>query len=180
MVGNLISDSVKGKDWQSYPKRIAVGLLLHREIDYFTDTHPIMRKIIVRNRPFAGKYAGPVTDILCDFLLVQLWPKFEEISLDAYILKTYEMLTDQMHLLPKPWPKRLEVLITQDWLNEYRTKAGMAIIFSEFTKRLRRPVDVEGLFQSFFEDDFEENITDFEVFYLELQAFCLDYLNKEE
>lgn len=40
LVGNLISDFVKGKKQYNYPQRIHKGILLHRAIDQFTDEHP--------------------------------------------------------------------------------------------------------------------------------------------
>src|SRR5947207_2830586 len=35
LVGNMIADSVKGKEADNYPDRIRQGILLHREIDSF-------------------------------------------------------------------------------------------------------------------------------------------------
>ena len=36
-VGNFIADHVKGKRYLSYPEDIQTGILLHRQIDSFTD-----------------------------------------------------------------------------------------------------------------------------------------------
>ena len=43
-VGNLISDFVKGKQKFTYPAAIQQGIVLHRAIDTFTDTHAVTRK----------------------------------------------------------------------------------------------------------------------------------------
>ena len=44
MIGNFIADHVKGNDYKKYSNEIQKGILLHREIDTYTDTHPIVRK----------------------------------------------------------------------------------------------------------------------------------------
>ena len=38
-VGNFIADGIKGKSYKKYPKEIQTGVLLHRNIDTFTDAH---------------------------------------------------------------------------------------------------------------------------------------------
>ena len=38
-MGNMISDFVKGKKKFDYPPGIQKGIMLHRAIDTFTDTH---------------------------------------------------------------------------------------------------------------------------------------------
>ena len=40
LFGNFIGDYVKGRTWQDYPEGVQRGILLHRAIDVFTDTHP--------------------------------------------------------------------------------------------------------------------------------------------
>ena len=44
LVGNMISDFVKGKKKFDYPLRIQAGIMLHRIIDEFTDGHPATRE----------------------------------------------------------------------------------------------------------------------------------------
>ena len=44
MVGNMISDFVKGKKKFEYSLQVQHGIALHRAIDEFTDTHPETKK----------------------------------------------------------------------------------------------------------------------------------------
>ena len=44
LVGNMISDFVKGKKKFTYPSDIQNGIVLHRAIDEFTDAHPATKK----------------------------------------------------------------------------------------------------------------------------------------
>ena len=75
-IGNFIGDYVKGHEFEKYPTGIRNGILLHRKIDYFTDTHAIVKE---DKKLFVGryhKYAGIITDILYDHYLALGWSNF--------------------------------------------------------------------------------------------------------
>ena len=40
LVGSLLGDFVKGDDHADYPPEIQRAILIHRQIDSFTDAHP--------------------------------------------------------------------------------------------------------------------------------------------
>ena len=44
LVGNFIADYVKGKRYLDYPPKISEGIMMHRQIDHFTDTHEMVKK----------------------------------------------------------------------------------------------------------------------------------------
>ena len=44
LIGNFIADAVKGKKYKDYSKEIQTGILLHREIDNFTDNHTVVKQ----------------------------------------------------------------------------------------------------------------------------------------
>ena len=44
VVGNMISDFVKGKKKFDYSEGIQKGITFHRAIDEFTDSHPTTKK----------------------------------------------------------------------------------------------------------------------------------------
>ena len=63
MIGNFIADSVKGKSHQNFPKRIADGILMHRFIDDFTDTHPVVKGCTALLRSDLKKFAPVALDV---------------------------------------------------------------------------------------------------------------------
>ncbi|HVZ26147.1 MAG TPA: hypothetical protein VG842_08840, partial [Sediminibacterium sp.] len=69
LVGNMISDFVKGKKQFMYPANIQKGIRLHRAIDAFTDTHPATREAKKILEPAAGRYAAAFMDIVYDHFL---------------------------------------------------------------------------------------------------------------
>ena len=46
-IGNFVGDAVKGKAYNSYPDFFRKGILLHRLIDSFADTHPAVKEAAV-------------------------------------------------------------------------------------------------------------------------------------
>ena len=42
-LGNFMGDTVRGKQYLDYPEEVQRGILLHRQIDTFTDAHPLFR-----------------------------------------------------------------------------------------------------------------------------------------
>ena len=71
LVGNMISDYVKGKKKFDYPLAIQKGIMLHRTIDTFTDTHPATKAAIVFFKPVVGTYAGAFVDVVYDHFLAK-------------------------------------------------------------------------------------------------------------
>src|SRR5678816_1567442 len=69
LVGNMISDFVKGKEQFVFSGKVQQGILLHRQIDQFTDTHPAIRKAMEIFRPYYRLYSAPIMDILLDHFL---------------------------------------------------------------------------------------------------------------
>ncbi|HCT94182.1 MAG: hypothetical protein A2X19_09000 [Bacteroidetes bacterium GWE2_39_28] len=57
-VGNFIGDFVKGKSHENYPPEIQQGILLHREIDRFTDSRPSFLETVEMLRPVFNRYSG--------------------------------------------------------------------------------------------------------------------------
>ena len=66
LVGNFIADFVKGKQIKDFEEDIISGILLHREIDYFTDSHPLVKAGQSYLRPKFGHYSTVITDIFFD------------------------------------------------------------------------------------------------------------------
>ena len=58
LVGNMISDFIKGKKKFDFPADIQKGIMLHRMIDTYTDTHAATKEAVKIFKPFALNYAS--------------------------------------------------------------------------------------------------------------------------
>jgi acyl carrier protein phosphodiesterase len=170
MLGNIAADVVKGNDWQQYPERIQAGILLHRQIDSFTDSHPTVRAMIAAIRPSAGRYAGPAVDILCDHLLATSWATWHDTPLRKWTQDVYAALTPRLHELPPTQPELLQKLIAHDWLLGYDKRHELEYVMNRFNRRLRVPVDVSALSVMFFEERYAFFQEQFAVFFPEMVA----------
>ena len=66
-IGNFIGDGVKGDGYKQYPRKFQQGILLHREIDAFSDRHPLVREAvgIGRERHLVRLFPGQPVSGLC-------------------------------------------------------------------------------------------------------------------
>lgn len=152
LLGNFIGDYVKGSDWERYPDGVRQGILLHRTIDAFTDGHALVKQCTARIRPFAGKFAGPVMDILFDHLLALQWSRYSHTPLADFCQTTYAQLTERAPEMPPILQERLPRMIAGDFLQGYLHREGLAFVFGKFAKRLPYPVDFDALLAFFYEE----------------------------
>ncbi len=71
ILGNYIGDYVKGRDYLKYPELIRKGIIIHRHIDAFTDSHPVVHRSKIFFTRKYHKYSGVVTDIIYDHYLTR-------------------------------------------------------------------------------------------------------------
>jgi acyl carrier protein phosphodiesterase len=177
MMGNLAADVVKGSVYTQFPERVQDGIRLHRAIDTFTDSHASVRAMMDLVRPAAGRYAGPIVDILCDHLLAHHWKNWCETPIRLWTTDVYQQLSHRLAELPEPLPERIARLIHYDWLMGYDQRHELEFVLSRFNQRLREPVDIAHLSSLFFGENyhlFHNHFSDFfpEIF-VHTQSFAL-------
>ena len=100
MIGNFIADSVKGSAWKNYEEPIAAGILMHRKIDDFTDTHPVFRETVALLRPHFRKFSGVVADIYYDHFLAIDYLSYSPESLIEFTKRVHLLLQSSEHIMP--------------------------------------------------------------------------------
>ena len=68
-IGNFIGDGVKGDGYKQYPRKFQQGILLHREIDAFSDRHPLVREAVGIGRETFGRYSERFQGFIWHFIL---------------------------------------------------------------------------------------------------------------
>jgi len=170
LIGNFIADSVKGKDFSSFPAVIGQGIVIHRKIDTFTDSHPIFKRSLDRIRSVHGKYSGIVIDIFYDHFLAKNWCDYHTVSLTEYAEYVYSLLKENYEILPERIKRLLPYLVSQNWLVGYANFADLELVFHGMDRRTQL---VSGMKNSV--KTLKENYTglekDFTQFYPELQRY---------
>lgn len=137
LVGNMISDFVKGKQKDEYPAGIYKGIMLHRAIDSFTDAHPATAEAKEFFRPLYRLYAGAFVDIVYDHFLAIDSSIFPEKELAVFSKNTYATLEKYYHLLPSKFQVMLPYMKKQDWLFNYRYLWGIENSFAGLVRRAK-------------------------------------------
>ena len=100
MVGNFIADMVKGNSLLGYPSTIGKGIRIHRNIDKFTDSHPIVQLSAKALTPELSEIRGVIVDMFYDHLLAVDWHTYSPIPLASFAEKAYKTLDSYQSLMP--------------------------------------------------------------------------------
>ena len=126
IIGNMISDFVKGKKQYDYPPHIYTGIKLHRAIDEFTDAHSAVREAKEFFRPAYRLYSGAFVDVVFDYFLATdatIFPT--ELNLQKLAANTYLILQQNVDVLPFRFQQMLPYMQQQNWLYNYRFYEGI-------------------------------------------------------
>ncbi len=139
-IGNFIGDAVKGSQYINYPEDIKTGILLHRTIDSFTDTHEIPR--ISRNRlnNVYCHYKGVLVDIYYDHFLAKNWSDYSDIDYKLYVSTFYQNLQNTLPDLPDRIQLMAPLLIKYDWFEKYQSLEGIERVLQGMEKRINQVV----------------------------------------
>jgi acyl carrier protein phosphodiesterase len=137
-IGNFMADGIHGKHFDHFPKEIQKGIILHREIDTFTDAHPIFRQSTKRLHPNYHHYSGIIVDIFYDHFLAKNWSSYSAESLEQYTERFYQSLRDNYEFLNEKTQKMLPYLIQQNWLMSYQTIDGIENVLVKMDNRMKR------------------------------------------
>lgn len=166
MVGNFIGDHVKGSDWNKYPGNIRKGILMHRQIDTFTDAHPKFREAKSLFRDKFGLYSGIVIDFLYDHYLAKNWNNYSDLTLRTFAKRSHAVLLQNFKHLPVRVQGFLPFLIQNRRLESYASVDGIIQalkIMSNYTSLPAKSDFVKYTIQTnndFFDDNFKEFMTD--------------------
>ena len=135
LVGNMISDFVKGRKRFDYSEEIQQGINLHRQIDAFTDVHAATKEARAFLKPAVGLYSGAFVDVVYDHFLANDSAEFTDLSLQEKAKDTYRVLHDFKEQLPPNFQRMLPFMQSQNWLYNYRSIAGTESSFGGLVRR---------------------------------------------
>ncbi|MBS1496223.1 MAG: DUF479 domain-containing protein [Bacteroidetes bacterium] len=176
LLGNMISDFVKGKKQFDYPKQIQVGIQLHRAIDSFTDTHVATKNIKIKFKPAYGLYAGAFTDVVYDYFLANDKSIFaDDTALKQFTQHTYAQLLYNEQWFGEKFGKMYPFMKSHDWLYHYRMEEGIQKAFEGVRRRANYIRETENAYSIFIshKQDMQQW---YEIFFPEVKKFAADTL----
>lgn len=172
-IGNFIADSIKGKQYIKYPKKIQKGIILHRAIDTFTDSHPVVKKSTHRLFPKYSHYSTVIVDILYDHFLAANWRDYSQVPLSTYVNNFYDLLKINFEVLPERVKHLMPYMIRDNWLLNYATIDGIGKILYQMNKRTenKSKMDLAVKELKLFYPEFEQ---EFKTFFQDLERFTIE------
>lgn len=144
-VGNLLGDFARGVDPQSLPAPVHAGLLNHRAVDRFTDTHPLVREMKQSFSSKRRRFAGIALDIYFDHLLLEHWQSFEHSAVEEVIAGFYQRMEAGRSMMPGENMRRVtRRMIEFDWFGSYRDLDAIAESLDRVAGRIRFSNDFDN------------------------------------
>lgn len=155
LVGNMISDFVKGSRRFHYPQSIQNGITLHRKIDTYTDAHISTKEAKVFFRSEYRLYSAPITDVIFDHFLATDTAIFNGESLLNFTNNVYQILEDNTLHLPWLFNNVLLYMKTENWLFNYSKKEGIEKSLRGLIRRSKFIIDHQMAYALFNENYYQ-------------------------
>ena len=138
LLGNLAGDFVKGAISDELRPGVREGIIEHRSIDEFTDTHPdngAFRRIIAAEH---GHYAGVISDVFLDHFLACDWDEYSDERFDDFLHRVFETLDPLVDEMPGHLPFVYQRMRDGRWLQSYSELRGIETALRNLSRRFSR------------------------------------------
>lgn len=174
-IGNLLGDYIKGNKYLMFPDKIKIGILLHREIDSFTDSHEIVKKSASYFHSSQHKFSPIIIDVIYDYFLIKHWHLFSKIPFDIFKENCYQLFQNRYNNLPEKLQTKISYLIKYDWYNNYKTIDGVQKTLKGIGKQSKFDNNLDNIIPEF-KINFNDLENDFLIFYPKLIKHCKTFL----
>jgi acyl carrier protein phosphodiesterase len=172
LLGNMISDYVKGKTRFDYSMGIQRGIGLHRGIDNFTDTHPVTKIAREAFRPHYRLYAGAFIDVVYDHFLAKELSVNNDNDLLTFTENVYSIVEPELEQLPIRFQRMFPYMRSQNWLYHYKSATGMRQAFGGLVRRAAYLTDSATAY-TIFEQEYAFLEDCYNKFFPEVKGFTM-------
>ena len=176
MIGNFITDSVKGNSYNKFPDGIKRGILLHRAIDFYSDNHPVFLKSVERLRPNYRKYAGVIVDIFYDHFLAKNWKEFSNKPLEQYASEIHSLMLKNILVMPEKSLMFLRYAFRTNLLVSYASMEGIGEVLLGMSRRTTFKSNME-LASEDLKIHYSEFENEFKLFFEDVEKFVKEWLD---
>jgi acyl carrier protein phosphodiesterase len=182
-IGNFVADFITNRQLPTFTEGVQRGIWLHREIDAFTDAHPIVKQSTKRLHPFHHKYSPVIVDVYYDFLLAKNWDKFgrldaqndPSVPLPIFVENAYNLVNSRINELPERLKMMFPRMVIDDFLMKPTTFKGLELAFSRIEKAAAFPGNF-GNAAEHLEEFLPEFDAEFCAFFPDLQKHVIEFL----
>ncbi len=170
-LGNFLGDFVKGRLKDQYSPGIIKGIVTHRKIDVFTDSHQVVKNSRKLISPERRRWGGAIVDIFFDHFLTKHWSKYSEQDLDQFVMSFYDSLKKFNGSPQNDLNFNFEKLVEKDWMRKYENIEGLELVFSKLSNRVKSVNPLSGS-----EQELVNNYEDLESNFLLFFPQLIDYV----
>lgn len=179
LVGNFIGDHVKGRKHENYKPGVQSGILLHRFIDSYTDTHEVVSATNALLRPSYKKFAPVLSDIFFDHFLARRWEEFHDVKLGAFTGHAYQILNENADIMPERSRMTLHYMQMQDWLSRYAEIEGIQQSLNGMNRRTGGIGNLDKATREL-EEYYDEIDALFSQFFPDVTSAAKDWIQKRD
>jgi len=139
LLGNLLGDFVKGNPMRQFPLEIAQGIQLHRFVDSYTDSHPIMRQAKMHFPNGQRRFAGIALDVMWDHYLASQWRNYHSSQLDEFCLYAERTVCHEQTMpVPEQFLLMTKRMWQARWLESYQHLDNIELVLMRMSERSSR------------------------------------------
>lgn len=170
LVGQFLEDHIRNRERFSFPEEIVKGILLHREIDTFTDAHPAISEAKKVFSPLVRLYSGAFVDVSMDYFLANDSRQNSAEGWKEHSRKVYRVLNENLKYFPENFARMLSYMEKDDWLWNYRYDRGIEFSMKNVLRKAKYLEEDIPVFEVFLNS--KEILQDcYDRFFPELQDF---------
>ncbi len=141
-VGNILPDLVSITELKTFSGSYQEGILCHKAIDAFTDSHPIVKAGISRFPVNYRRFGGVLTDVFYDHFLAKHWANYSALSLSEFSNGFYADLLTVQGQIPEEIFYKFQRIFTHKIFETYTDISGVEVALGRIDLRLRRPANL--------------------------------------
>jgi acyl carrier protein phosphodiesterase len=171
-LGGMLGDFWRGAPDPHWRPGVTRGVLLHRKIDVYTDSHPL---VVAARGLFAAplrRYAGILLDVYFDHLLARDWTQFSDESLPALSERTLDLLTLNAEWLPANLTRFAGYMRREGLFTSYARRETIEHVLGGISRRLSRPNPLATAGSALWQLDTVLSGT-FAAFFADLRGFAI-------
>jgi acyl carrier protein phosphodiesterase len=138
LLGSLLGDFWRGAPDPGWPAGVRAGVLLHRRIDVYTDSHPVVAAARALFDAPWRRYAGILVDVYFDHVLAHEWASYSDQPLAAFSARTGDLLDRHAAWLPADLNRFAHYFRTHGLFGAYAQRAAIEQVLRGISGRLRR------------------------------------------
>lgn len=176
LTGNLMADFIRGKPSLLLPQKITEGIFLHRQIDDFTDHHPVNLEVKQVFKATAGRFSGVFLDIAYDHFLSNHPVYFpQEHTILNFSKEIYAKVDNHLSHAPVEFRDLFFRMKTDNWLIRYRHAQNISGSFRSISMRTRYITDTRPIYEAFIQNK-KELESAFYTFFPDLETHVKNLL----